>query len=109
LEVEKPSIEDTLRDVAKQALSPKAKSVSLDGQNYPIIRTSKSKLRQIDFVLDGHEMRGLEQNPESKSRWALKAREGSAVMQFLEEGKYIAVVVDEKVIFYSKMHHDEGP
>jgi hypothetical protein len=39
----------------------------------------------------------LEQNPETKSRWAKRAREGKKIMQFLEGGKYIAVVVDGEV------------
>ena len=42
----------------------------------------------------GRELRGLEQNPETKSRWAKMAREGKKVMQFLEGGRYVAVVVD---------------
>jgi hypothetical protein len=36
----------------------------------------------VDFVLDGNEIRGLEQNPETKSRWAQMARSGEKVMQF---------------------------
>ena len=45
-------------------------------------------------------MRGLEQNPQTKSRWAQLARKGSKVMQFLSAGRYIAVVYDGKVIHY---------
>jgi hypothetical protein len=40
-------------------------------------------LRQVDFVFDGNEMRALEQNPDTKSRWAQMARAGKKVMQFL--------------------------
>ena len=40
--------------------------------------------------------RGLEQNPDTKSRWAKMAPEGKKVMQFLEGGRYVAVVVDER-------------
>ena len=56
-------------------------------------QTSKSKLKRLD-------LRGLEQNPNTKSWWAKLAREGKAVMQFLEHGRYIAVVVDGKVHLY---------
>jgi hypothetical protein len=42
----------------------------------------------------------LEQNPNTKSRWAKLAREGKHVMQFLEAGRYIGVVVDGKVQVY---------
>jgi hypothetical protein len=33
-------------------------------------------------------------------RWAKMAREGGKVMQFLERGKYVGVVVDGKVHVY---------
>jgi hypothetical protein len=59
-------------------------------------------LRQGDFVFDGNEIRGLEQNPETKSRWAQMARAGKKVMQFLSEGRYLANVVDGKVSLYGK-------
>jgi hypothetical protein len=51
---------------------------------------------KIDFHLEDRELRGIEQNSNTKSRWAKLARDGKQVMQFLEGGKYIAVVVDEK-------------
>jgi hypothetical protein len=47
-------------------------------------------------------MRALEQNPDTKSRWAQLARAGKKVMQFLSEGRYVAVVVDGKVILYGR-------
>ena len=62
--------------------------------------TSRKGLRQVDFVFDGNEIRGLEQNPDSKSRWAEMARDGKKVMQFLSEGRYVANVVDGKVTLY---------
>jgi hypothetical protein len=49
---------------------------------------------------DGKDLRGLEQNPDTKSRWAAMARNGKKVMQLLEGGKYIAVVADGKVHLY---------
>ncbi|MGA9884570.1 MAG: hypothetical protein WBQ34_12700 [Candidatus Acidiferrales bacterium] len=52
----------------------------------------------MDFVFDGNEIRGLEQNPDTKSRWAKLARSGKKVMQFLSEGRHVAVVVDGKVM-----------
>jgi len=56
----------------------------------------------VDFSFDGSEMRGLEQNPETKSRWAQLAREGKKVMQFLSGRSYIAVAYDGKVKLYGK-------
>jgi hypothetical protein len=49
-----------------------------------------------------NEIRGLEQNPDTKSRWAQLARAGKKVMQFLSEGRYVAVVVDGKVTLYGR-------
>jgi len=53
-------------------------------------------------MFDGNEIRGLEQNPETKSRWAQLARSGKRVMQFLSEGRYVANVVDGRVTRYGR-------
>ena len=74
--------------------------VELGAERYPVRRTPKRSLRQVDFVFDGNEIRGLEQYRETKSRWAQMACSGKKVMQFLSEGRYVAVVVDGKVKLY---------
>ncbi len=56
----------------------------------------------MDFVFDRNEIRGLEQNTDTKSRWAQMARSGKKVMQFLSEGRYVANVVDGKVTRYGR-------
>jgi hypothetical protein len=94
------SFEETLIEVWRQTLVENATVVELDGSRYPVRRTPKRGLRQVDFVFDGNEIRGLEQNPQTKSRWAQMARSGKKVMQFLSEGRYVAVVVDGKVNLY---------
>ncbi len=53
-------------------------------------------------MFDGKNIRGLEQHPETKSRWAQMARAGKTVMQFLSGGRYVANVVDGKVTVYGK-------
>jgi hypothetical protein len=62
---------------------------------------------EVDFQFQGHALRGLEQNPETSSRWAGLAREGKNVMQFLSGRRYIAAVVDGRVQFYGKAGLDE--
>ena len=57
-------------------------------------------MRQVDFLFEGSEIRGLEQNPDTRSEWAKLARSGKKVMQFLSEGRYVANVVDGKVNRY---------
>ncbi len=97
-----PSFEQALILVWRQALIENAKVVVLGTEHYPVRRTPKRGLRQVDFVFDGEEIRGLEQNPETKSRWAQLARSGKKVMQFLSEGRYAANVVDGKVNHYGR-------
>ena len=93
-------LEQILVDVWRQTLIDGAKYVEIDGEKYPVRETSRRQLRQVDFRFDSHELRGLEQNPDTKSRWAKMAREGKKVMQFLDGGRYVAVVVDGKMKTY---------
>jgi hypothetical protein len=94
------SFEQTLIDVWLQVLVENADEVVLGKKRYPVRLTPKRRLRDIDFVFDGNEIRGLEQNPETKSRWAQMARASKKVMQFLSGGRYVANVVDGKVTPY---------
>ena len=93
-----PSFEQTLIGVWQQVLVKNATVVELSGRSYPVRITPRKGLRQVDFVFDGNEIRGMEQNPDTKSRWAQLARSGKKVMQFLNEGRYVANVVDGKVL-----------
>jgi len=96
------SFEQALIEVWRQALVENAETIELGSERFPVRRTPKRGLRQADFVLEGKEIRGLEQNPPTKSRWAHLARSGKKVMQFLREGRYVANVVDGKVTLYGK-------
>jgi hypothetical protein len=96
------SFEQTLVEVWRQALVENAEVVELRTKRYPVRKPPKRRLRQVDFVFNRNEVRGLEQNPETKSRWAQMARSGKKVMQFLSEGHYVANVVEGKVNFYRK-------
>ena len=98
----KLSFEETLIEVWRQTLVENARTVKLGTETYPVRRTAKRGLRQVDFMFDGNDIRGLEQNPETKSRWAQLARSGKKVMQFLSEGRYVANVVDGKLTPYGK-------
>src|SRR5260370_36325747 len=94
------SFEQALITVWRQALVENSKNVELGAERYPVRRTPQRGLRQVDFVFDGNEIRGLEQNPETKSRWAQMARSGKKVMQFLSAGRYVANVVAGKLTLY---------
>ena len=97
----KLSQEEALTEVWRQTLIEDAKVVKLGKERYAVRRTPKRGLREVD-VFDGNEIRGLEQNPETKSRWAEMARSGKKVMQFLVQGRYVANVVDGKVTLYGR-------
>ena len=97
------NLSDALISVWRQSLVDDTEAVQLEDTKYPVKRTSRNRLRQVDFEFDGLELRGLEQNPETKSRWAQLAREGKKVMQFLNAGRYVANVVDGKSTIYEKL------
>jgi hypothetical protein len=96
------SLEDVILSVCRQAMMEGASSVEIEGHPYPIQSTQRRSLKQVDFRFEGKSLRGLEQNPDTKSRWAAMARAGKKVMQFLEDGRYVAVVCDGKVRLYQR-------
>ena len=96
------SLEETLISVWRQVLVEDVKTVTLESGSYPIRRTSRSKLCQVDFRFENQMLRGLEQNPNTGSRWTELARAGKKVMQFLDSGRYVANVVDGRVNFYGR-------
>lgn len=102
-------LEETLISVWRQTLIKEQTSVTLSGKSYPVTRTSKLGLREVDFEFEGDTVRGLEQNPETTSQWAELAREGKKVMQFLDlnTGKYIANVADWKLKFYGRNNDNQ--
>jgi hypothetical protein len=103
------TLEEMLVSVWRQVLREEAKSVKLDRKRFPVRRTSRSRLREVDFEFEGHRLRWLEQNPATTSRWAQMARQGKKVMQFLSAGRYLGVVVDGRLHFYRKPTFSDKP
>jgi hypothetical protein len=101
-EEERSELDDALLSVWRQALVEGAKRVRVAHDTYPVRRTAKNKLAQVDFEVGGQTIRGLEQNPATSSRWAEMARKGAKVMQFLQNGRYIAAVSDGKVTTFGR-------
>lgn len=95
-----PELGQILIDVWRQSLVDGAKYVQIAGEKYPVRETTRRRLKQVDFRFEDHDLRGLEQNPDTKSKWAAMARHGKKVMQFLDSGRYVAVVVDGKMKTY---------
>jgi carbamate kinase len=96
----KHSFEETLIAVWRQALVDEADVIKLGSGRYLVTRSKAKMLRQVVFAVDGNSIIGIEQNPKTKSRWAALARSGKKVMQFIQDGRYAAVVADGKVTFY---------
>jgi len=107
------TLEEALVSVWRQALKENANLVDLEGRSYPVHRTQRKRLRQVDFEVQGQALRGIEQNPETSSRWAEMARRGVRVMQFnvvqpstasvfRGGGRYLANVADGKLTLYRK-------
>src|SRR6201992_2749336 len=102
IDLRSPEFEACIVSVWKQALVDSSKRVVVGGDSYSVRRTAKSKLAQVDFEFQGEQLRGLEQNPKTQSRWAQIARKGEKVMQFLQGGRYVAVVFGGKIFTYGK-------
>jgi hypothetical protein len=95
-------LDEAILSVWRQALVDRAEKVTVGKDTYPVRRTAKKGLAQVDFEFEGESYRGIEQNPKTKSRWAEMARKGAKVMQFLTEGRYICVAADGKITQYRK-------
>lgn len=95
------ALDDAFLSVWRQTLIEQKKIVKVGEATFSVRRTSKNRLAQVDFELRGFQFRGLEQNPNTTSRWAKMARDGARVMQFLRAGRYIGVVADGVLKHYA--------
>lgn len=95
-------LEAALLSVWQQVMMENKDQVQLEGAAYPVEKTGSKRLRQVRFQAAGRELRGVEQNPRTTSRWAQMARHGARIMQFIENDRYFANVADGKVMFYGK-------
>lgn len=95
------TLAETLVSVWQQALVDGRKTVELDGVAWAVGHTRSRRLRTVDFEYAGHHITGIEQNPDTASKWAAMAREGKRVMQFSCSGRYFANVAEGKLLRYS--------
>jgi hypothetical protein len=102
------TLEEALVSVWRQVLEENANLVQLEERSYPVRRTARLRLRQVDFEFAGEALRGLEQNPGTRSRWGQMAATGAKVMQFTVEGRYRANVADGTVTIYEKKVGSRG-
>jgi hypothetical protein len=96
------TLDEVFVDVWRQALLDRTGTVMIAGEAFPVQKMIRKHLLEVDFAFDGRHYRAIEQNPHTQSRWAQRARKGAKVMQFLESGRYLAVVVNGKITHYSR-------
>ena len=91
---------ELMRAVAMQMME--TNSVTIGDKPIPVRRTSSSRLKFVQFVMEGREYQAIEQNAAKPSRWGELARQGHRVVQFrdLRTGRYVAVAVDGEVTEY---------
>ena len=100
---------ETLIEVWRQVLVEERPRVELGGKSYPVTTTRAKKLRTVSFEYAPYGIDGIEQNPETGSRWALLAREGKRVMQFTFGRRYVANVSEGELVRYPAWHALELP
>lgn len=84
-------LEQILRKV-HNALFSKKKSIEIENEEYPIERTSKKGLRCVYY----DEYFFVEQNPQTSSHWAKKARKGDQITWAIRGDEYIANIHEDK-------------
>ncbi|MBI2956584.1 MAG: hypothetical protein HYY26_04655 [Acidobacteria bacterium] len=94
------TLAETLIAVWQQVLAEGKTAVELEGRRYPVGHTRARKLRTVDFSYGTHRLAAIEQNPETKSRWAALARKGKRILQFNCEGRYIGNVCEGRLMRY---------
>ena len=94
------TLAETLVAVWQQVLAEEKPVVKLEGKPYAVERTRAKKLRTVEFTYGPHHLAGIEQNPQTTSRWAALARQGKRVMQFSCQGRYIGNVCEGRLLRY---------
>jgi hypothetical protein len=86
--------------VWQQALEEGNTAVELNNERYRVTKTCSKRLKTVRFSYGEYEIDGIEQNPNTTSRWAALAREGTRIMQFSFQGRYMANVAEGKLLRY---------
>src|ERR1044072_584714 len=84
-----------------QVLVENATGVKLENRSLPVRRTSRSRLREVDFQLEEHECVAWNRIPRQHLAGITRTQR-EEVMQFLQQHRYIAVAIGGEVNFYGK-------
>jgi hypothetical protein len=94
------TLSEALLSVWQQVLVDENRTVQLGRDSFRVTEFRRKKLRVVEFTFGGEAFSGIEQNPQTASRWAQMAREGQRVMQFRCRGRYVANVAKGKLTRY---------
>jgi hypothetical protein len=95
---------ETLVEIWRQVLVDERPWVELEGRQFRVETTRSKRLRAVDFDYESLHLSGIEQNPDTSSSWAARAREGQRVMQFTYQRRYVANVCEGKLVRYPAWH-----
>ncbi len=91
---------EALISVWRQVLEEGREAAELEGECFPVTATRAKRLRTVTFQFGGHRLDGIEQNPQTGSRWAELARQGERIMQFSVNRRYVGNVCEGKLLRY---------
>ena len=91
---EAPSLSDVLVSVWRQIFVEGLADVTVGRRRASVGFTKTKHLRTVEVVYRRIRLFGIEQNPQTSSRWAKLARQGRRIMQFSAGGRYVANVCD---------------
>jgi hypothetical protein len=94
------TLSEALLSVWQQVLVDENKTVQLGRDSFRVTEFRRKKLRAVDFTFGRQAFNGIEQNPQTASRWAQMAREGQRILQFRCRGRYVANVAEGKLTRY---------
>lgn len=91
---------ETLVSVWRQVLAEDREAVEIGAQHLEVVRTRRRGLRSVYVTFGAFKVEGIEQNPETASRWAKLARSGQRIMQFSVRGRYVGNVCEGRLTRY---------
>jgi hypothetical protein len=94
------TLEQALTSVWRQVLAEGKSEIELEGERYRVGNTRAKGLRMVEFKFGSTRIDGIEQNPQTSSRWAQLARQGNRIMQFSVGRRYFANVCEGKLLRY---------
>jgi hypothetical protein len=93
------TVGEALVEVWRQVLEEGKDVVELDDERFRV-KNTRSGLKIVSFRTGSHGLDGIEQNPQTSSRWAELARDGKRIMQFSVNRRYVANVCEGKLLRY---------